>query len=50
MAGEVSFSVTMSLDSFMAPMTVPTEDVISPKGQNDPRAQRRMTKCSELQA
>src|SRR5262249_152467 len=50
MAGKVFFSVTMSLDGFMAPEAVPVEDVFSPEGQNDPRAQRWMTKWSELQA
>ena len=50
MAGKVFFSVTMSLDGFMAPDAVPVEYVFSPEGQNDPRAQRWMTKWSELQA
>ncbi len=50
MAGKVFFSVTMSLDGFMAPEAVPVEDVFSPEGHNDPRVQRWMTKWSELQA
>ena len=50
MAGKVFFSVTMSLDGFMAPEAVPIEDVFSPEGQNAPRVQRWMTKWSELQA
>ena len=50
MAGKVFFSVTVSLDGFMAPDAVPVEYVFSPEGQNDPRAQRWMTKWSELQA
>ena len=50
MAGKVFFSVTVSLDGFMAPDAVPVEYVFSPGGQNDPRAQRWMTKWSELQA
>src|SRR5258706_5771013 len=50
MAGKVFFSVTMSLDGFMAPEAVPVEYVFSAEGQNDPRAQRWMTKWSELQA
>ena len=50
MAGKVFFSVTMSLDGFMAPDAVPVEYVFSPEGQNDPRVQRWMTKWSELQA
>jgi len=50
MAGKVFFSVTMSLDGFMAPDSVPLEVVFSPEGRNDPRAQRWMSKWSELQA
>ena len=50
MAGKVFFSVTMSLDGFMAPEAVPVEDVFSPERQDDPRVQRWMTKWSELQA
>lgn len=50
MAGRVFFSVTMSLDGFMAPDAVPVEDVFSPGGQNDPRVQRWMARWSELQA
>jgi len=50
MAGKVFFSVTMSLDGFMAPEAVPVEKVFSPEGQNDPSVQRWMSKWSELQA
>ncbi|MGI5127771.1 dihydrofolate reductase family protein [Pseudonocardia sp. CA-107938] len=50
MAGKVFFSVTMSLDGFMAPDDVPLDVVFSPEGRTDPRAQRWMTKWSELQA
>ena len=50
MAGKVFFSVSMSLDGFMAPEAVPVEDVFSPEGQSDPRVRRWMTKWSELQA
>ena len=50
MAGKVFFSVTMSLDGFVAPDEVDVEDVFSPEGQNDPRVQRWMSKWSELQA
>lgn len=50
MAGKVFFSVTMSLDGFMAPEAVPVEDVFSPEGRDDPKVQRWMTKWSELQA
>ncbi|RZU13395.1 dihydrofolate reductase [Kribbella rubisoli] len=50
MAGKVFFSVTMSLDGFVAPDDVPLEDVFSPEGQNDPGVQRWMSKWTELQA
>ncbi|MFI6466651.1 dihydrofolate reductase family protein [Streptomyces sp. NPDC050538] len=50
MAGKVFFSVTMSLDGFMAPEEVPVEDVFSPGGRHDPRVRRWMAKWSELQA
>jgi dihydrofolate reductase len=50
MAGKVFFSVSMSLDGFVAPEAVPVEDVFSPEGQSDPRVQRWMAKWSELQA
>jgi len=50
MAGKVFFSVTMSLDGFMAPEAVPVEDAFSPEGQNDPGVRRWMSKWSELQA
>lgn len=50
MAGKVFFSVTMSLDGFMAPEDVPFEDVFSPEGQSDPRVRRWLAKWSELQA
>src|SRR5262249_31924850 len=49
MAGKVFFSVTMSLDGFMAPEGVAYELVFWPDGQSDPRVQRWMTKWSELQ-
>ena len=50
MARKVFFSVTMSLDGFMAPEAVPLGDVFSPEGQSDPMVQRWMAKWSELQA
>ena len=50
MAGKVFFSVTMSLDGFMAPEAVSVKDVFSPEGRNDPRVQRWMAQWMELQA
>jgi len=54
MAGKVFFSVTMSLDGFMAPEAVPAEDLFSPEKQDekqdDPGVRRWMSKWSELQA
>ncbi len=50
MAGKVFFSVTMSLDGFMAPEAVPAEYAFSPEKQDDPGVRRWMTKWSELQA
>jgi dihydrofolate reductase len=40
MAGKVFFSVTLSLDGFMAPEPVPFEDVFSPEKQDDPGVRR----------
>ncbi|WP_449352066.1 dihydrofolate reductase family protein [Streptomyces shaanxiensis] len=50
MPGKVFFSVTMSLDGFMAPEDVPAEVVFSAEGRDDPRARRWMAQWSELQA
>jgi dihydrofolate reductase len=50
MAGKVFFSVTMSLDGFMAPEAVPFEEVLSPEKQDEPRVRRWMSKWSELQS
>jgi dihydrofolate reductase len=50
MAGKVFFSVTMSLDGFMAPEAVSVEYAFSSEGRNDPRARRWMTQWMELQA
>jgi dihydrofolate reductase len=50
MAGKVFFSVTMSLDGFMAPEDVPYEDVFSPDKRDEPPVRRWMSKWSELQA
>ena len=49
MAGRVFFSVTMSLDGFVAPGAVSVADVFSPGGQNDPRVKRWMAQWMELQ-
>jgi len=48
MAGKVFFSVSMSLDGFMAPG--PVDNVFTPEGQGDPKVQRWMAKWMELQA
>jgi dihydrofolate reductase len=50
MAGKVFFSVTMSLDGFMAPEAVPADALFSPGKEDDPRVRRWMSKWSELQA
>ncbi|WP_419998874.1 dihydrofolate reductase family protein [Streptomyces boninensis] len=50
MAGKVFFSVTMSLDGFMAPEAVPAEDAFSPAKKDDPGVRRWNRKWAELQA
>jgi hypothetical protein len=50
MAGKVFFSVTMSLDGFLAPGDVSVEHVFSPEGRGDPRSRRWMAQWLELQA
>ena len=50
MAGKVFFSVTMSLDGFVAPGGVDVGHVFSPEGQNDPRAKRWLAQWSEMQS
>ncbi|MEV4314884.1 dihydrofolate reductase family protein [Actinocrispum sp. NPDC049592] len=50
MAGKVFFSVTMSLDGFMAPEAVRPEDAFSPGKQDDPGVRRWMSKWARLQA
>ena len=51
MAGKVFFSVTMSLDGFIAPeASVSVEYVFTPEGRSDPRVRRWMTMWSELQS
>jgi dihydrofolate reductase len=49
MAGKVFFSVTMSLDGFVAPESVPVDDFFSPESQDDPRVRRWMAQWTELQ-
>jgi dihydrofolate reductase len=50
MAGKVFFSVSMSLDGFIAPESVSVEGFFAPEGRNDPRVQHWMAQWSELQA
>src|ERR1700745_3204557 len=49
MAGKVFFSVTMSLDGYIAPESVPVEDLFTPGKQDDPDVQRWMAQWTELQ-
>jgi hypothetical protein len=49
MAGKVFFRVSMSLDGFIAPESVPVEDFFAPEKQDDPQVQRRMAQWMELQ-
>ncbi|MCX5096679.1 dihydrofolate reductase family protein [Streptomyces sp. NBC_00365] len=50
MAGKVFFSVSMSLDGFIAPESVPVEDeLFAPDKQDDPDVQRWMAQWTELQ-
>ncbi len=49
MAGKVFFSVTMSLDGFVAPEAVPVEDLFGPeRKQDDPKVQHWMSQWMEL--
>ncbi|HZC99423.1 MAG TPA: dihydrofolate reductase family protein [Actinomycetes bacterium] len=52
MAGKVFFSVTMSLDGFMAPESVPSppEDFFAPETQDDPRVRRWLEQWTKLQS
>lgn len=51
MAGKVFFSVTMSLDGFIAPEPVPVDDeLFAPDAQDRPDIRRWMGQWSELQA
>src|SRR5215467_10218631 len=49
MAGKVFFSVSMSLDGFIAPDPVPFEDLFAPGKQDDPDVRRWMAQWMELQ-
>jgi dihydrofolate reductase len=49
MAGKVFFSVSRSLDGYIAPESAPVEDVFAPENQDDPNVQRWMTQWMELQ-
>ncbi|WP_128376369.1 dihydrofolate reductase family protein [Streptomyces cavernae] len=49
MAGKVFFSVSMSLDGFIAPESVPVDDFFAPENQDDPQVQRWMGQWMELQ-
>ncbi|WP_328349442.1 dihydrofolate reductase family protein [Streptomyces sp. NBC_00445] len=50
MAGKVFFSVSMSLDGFIAPESVPDDDFLfAPDKQDDPDVQRWMAQWMELQ-
>ncbi|WP_329549860.1 dihydrofolate reductase family protein [Streptomyces sp. NBC_01356] len=50
MAGKVFFSVTMSLDGFIAPESVPVEDeLFAPDRRDDPDVRRWMAQWTELQ-
>ncbi len=50
MAGKVFFSVSMSLDGFIAPEPVPFADFLAPEKRDDPQVQRWMSQWMELQA
>ena len=49
MAGKVFFSVSMSLDGYIAPESVPVEDLFAPEMRDDPDVQRWMAQWMELQ-
>src|SRR5690349_14908706 len=49
MGGKVFFSVSMSLDGYIAPESVPAEDLFAPEKQDDPDVQRWMAQWTELQ-
>jgi hypothetical protein len=49
MTGKVFFSVSMSLDGFIAPEPVPVDDFFAPEKQDDLDVQRWMAQWMELQ-
>ncbi|MGW4034410.1 dihydrofolate reductase family protein [Streptomyces sp. NPDC004838] len=49
MVGKVFFSVTMSLDGFVAPESVPVDDFFAPDMQDDPDVRRWKGQWTELQ-
>ncbi|MGW2964836.1 dihydrofolate reductase family protein [Streptomyces sp. NPDC001220] len=50
MAGKVFFSVSMSLDGFVAPESVPDQDqLFAPERQDDPDVRRWLAQWTELQ-
>jgi dihydrofolate reductase len=49
MAKKVFFSVSMSLDGFIAPESVPVEDFFAPDKRDDPEVRRWMAQWMELQ-
>ena len=49
MAGKVFFSVSMSLDGFIAPEPVPFEDFLAPEKKDHPQVRRWMAQWIELQ-
>ncbi len=49
MAGKVFFSVSMSLDGYIAPEFVPFEDLFGSEKQDDPDVQRWLAQWTELQ-
>ncbi|MEU4084359.1 dihydrofolate reductase family protein [Streptomyces aureus] len=49
MAGKVFFSVSMSLDGFIAPESPSVDNIFAPENQNDPQVRRWMSQWMELQ-
>lgn len=49
MAGKVFFSVSMSLDGYVAPEPAAVDDLFAPENQDDPQVRRWMAQWMELQ-